>query len=262
LKRSLSKAQVVSILGEYTTSGTAVSVPLGTTRGDNYSSIALGSQFSPAPSVTVDPGTPTAVGTSGPTSSYSSVAPVKVQGGLGTTLSLIGGTNQTGNAQNVTLATTNLGSRFTSLASDVVSVSGNDGSIFALQLTFDLNAANQVGGADNMSLLYYTENSGWELANAGDHGTNDASGSELDFNGSFTAFQQIYGTDLGLYLGAYGVDTTSDTVWAVIDHNSDFGVADQSDLPEAVPEPCTWSLLLGGLGVLGFFSLRTRRASV
>ena len=47
----------------------------------------------------------------------------------------------------VTIATTNVGSSFTSLASDVVTVSGNDGDAFALQLTFDLNAAEQVGGA-------------------------------------------------------------------------------------------------------------------
>ena len=38
-----------SILGEYSTSGTAISVPLGHTPGNNYSGIALGSQFSPRP---------------------------------------------------------------------------------------------------------------------------------------------------------------------------------------------------------------------
>ena len=145
------------------------------------------------------------------------------------------------------------------MASDVVSVTGNDGSLFALQLTFDLSTANQVGGANNMTLLYYTQASGWELANLGDHGTNDASGLELNYKGSFAAFQQTYGTNLSLYLGAYGVDTTNDTVWAVIDHNSEFGVANPLDAPVATPEPSTWAMLIGGLGMLAFWRARTRK---
>ena len=48
-------------------------------------------------------------------------------------------------------------------------------------------------------------------------------------------------------LGDYGVDTTNDVVWAVVDYNAEFAAA----TPATVPEPATfiiWSLL-GALGV-------------
>jgi hypothetical protein len=129
-----------------------------------------------------------------------------------------------------------------------VSISGNDGDIFTAQFTFDLNAANKLGGASQMALLWLDPSTQeWIIANLGDHGTNDATSTEQDFLGSFAAFQATYGTDLSAYLGAYGVDTTNDTVWAVIDHNSDFGVG-----LDAVPEPSTWAMLLGGLALLAF----------
>jgi hypothetical protein len=155
--------------------------------------------------------------------------------------------------ETVTLSTTALGAKFSALASDVVSVSGNDGNIFAVQLTFNLAEANLVGGANKMTLLWLNPaNGGWENAVLGDHETNDATGGELDFQGSFSLFQSGYGTDLDNYLGAYGVDTTNDTVWAVIDHNSNFGVGNLDELPAATPEPSTWAMLLGGLGLIAW----------
>ena len=48
-------------------------------------------------------------------------------------------------------------------------------------------------------------------------------------------------------LGAYGVDTVNDQVWAVIDHNSTFGVALDGQVV-LVPEPSTYALF--GLGAL------------
>ena len=52
-------------------------------------------------------------------------------------------------------------------------------------------------------------------------------------------------------LGHYGIDTGSDTVWAVLNHNSQFAVA--------VPEPSTLMLLAAGLlGVLVFASRKRR----
>jgi hypothetical protein len=48
-------------------------------------------------------------------------------------------------------------------------------------------------------------------------------------------------------LGAYGLDLTNQQVWAVIDHNSDFGVVTDGIL--VVPEPA--ALVLGLLGLAG-----------
>ncbi len=56
----------------------------------------------------------------------------------------------------------------------------------------------------------------------------------------------INDSNVGNYLGSWGVDTATHTVWAVVDHNSEFAV---------VPEPASMSLLLLG-GLLG---LKRRR---
>lgn len=54
-----------------------------------------------------------------------------------------------------------------------------------------------------------------------------------------------YDPSVDFNLGYYGVDPTTSTVWAVVDHNSTFGVADPA------PEPSTGVLLFGGLALLG-----------
>ncbi len=51
-------------------------------------------------------------------------------------------------------------------------------------------------------------------------------------------------------LGTYGVDTSSDSVWAVLNHNNDFA---------AIPEPGVAGLF--GLGVLGFVLISRQRQS-
>ncbi len=185
-------------------------------------------------------------------------------GGRGTTVSIVGGKNTSGSTQTVTLGTTNAGGHFTGMASDVVSVAGNDGSVFSLQLTFDLNTANQMGGSQNMVLLWQNPaNSKWQNAVLGDHGTNTTNSLYLDYQGSFASFESSYGvsdSNLSLYLGAYGVDTTNDTVWAVVDHNSDFVAGNSLLTPQETPEPSTWMMLLGGLGMLAFWRTRKTRA--
>jgi len=57
----------------------------------------------------------------------------------------------------------------------------------------------------------------------------------------FAADNIVTDSNLGDYLGSFGVDTASDTVWAVLDHNSHF---------VTVPEPATVSLLGVGIAAL------------
>jgi hypothetical protein len=252
-----------SVIAQYETS---ISIEGGvTTHYGQPGSFSFSLTTSP---VVVAPVTPTSTpSTVASGTSYSTVTPVTSTGGRGTTVSIQGGKNTSGSAQTVTLGTTNTGAHFTAMASDVVSVSGNDGNVFSLQLTFDLNTANQMGGAQNMTLLWQNPaNSEWENAVLGDHGTNTTNVLYLDYQGSFASFESTYGisdANLSLYLGAYGVDTTNDTVWAVIDHNSSFVAGNTLLLPQdqSVPEPSTWAMLVGGLGMLGLWSKRRTRAT-
>jgi len=67
-----------------------------------------------------------------------------------------------------------------------------------------------------------------------------------NYQGSWDDFLAEYGSggsiNLSLYLGSYGVDIDDDTVWAILDHNSEFAV---------VPEPATlWLLGVGSLALL------------
>lgn len=64
------------------------------------------------------------------------------------------------------------------------------------------------------------------------------------YQGSYDDFLVAYpsiSTNLNDYLGSWGVDTTNNKVWAVLDHNSEFGV---------VPEPSSLPLLCMGLYIV------------
>jgi len=83
----------------------------------------------------------------------------------------------------------------------------------------------------------------WKLAVLGNHGeAGSLAGSYTDLT-----YEDFLTNNLGwnavTMLGAYGVDAASGEVWAVINHNSDFGA-----IAEPVPEPATWVLAILGLG--------------
>ena len=61
-----------------------------------------------------------------------------------------------------------------------------------------------------------------------------------------------------LTLGNYGYDSAKHVAWAVVDHNSEYTVL---GAPESVPEPATWVMMLGGIGVLGCWQRMHRRSN-
>ena len=132
------------------------------------------------------------------------------------------------------------------LYSDVVNLTGVTGgstSIYALQMTYDpstLGGTASAAAAASNGFLYlgYNTSAGttshWVNAVAGNTGTGGQA--VADYQGSYAAYTASVGAGYTLAgaLGAYGVNTANDTVWAVVDHDAEFA---------AVPEPGTIALL-------------------
>lgn len=165
--------------------------------------------------------------------------------GIGTTASLLGGT-AVGDA-NISMAfdTTSTSGQTTTNVSDFLTLTGvhsaglvnpNLTDTFVLQLSYNESIAGAV------YLGYYdTETS--TFVNA-------------VFGNSTGAINNLGDTPYvvgDLTLGDYGYNSTTHTAWAVIDHNSEFAVL------AAVPEPSTWAMLLGGVGMLAFGQRLRRR---
>jgi len=103
---------------------------------------------------------------------------------------------------------------------------------FVLQLSY-------TGSAPGAFLGFFdTGTTPWRNAVTG----NTDGGAGANFvNGAYTAEDFV--------LGDYGIDTSNNTVWAVVDHNSEFAV---------IPEPCIWTLLALASGFLLTFRRRLR----
>jgi hypothetical protein len=122
------------------------------------------------------------------------------------------------------------------IASDILTLWGlqdigsTSSDTYALSLTFDTSAATlaqmQAGNVFIMS-----QDAGGNWVNTCDLNTGGAE------QYVFGAYSDSYG------LGTYGVDTSTGTAWAVVNHDSTFGVA--------VPEPVTMGLLVfGGVAMM------------
>jgi len=123
------------------------------------------------------------------------------------------------------------------LASDRLTINGLDGTTFLLVMDLDMDIPVDASLQDFYLGWFDTGDSTWKNAIEGNHGV---AGSLA--GGYLLPYQSFLSNNGGWnpvsMLGAYGVNTTSNQVWAVIDHNSEFG---------AVPEPSTYALLaLGG----------------
>lgn len=166
-------------------------------------------------------GTAYTVGTSGSLmSSFSG-------GTADTTARIRAGTNSQG-----TTATLDMGFAGTSSASndgirvsDVFSLHGTATDTIALQLN--------LAGLTSSAFLGWLDGGSWVNAVSGNSGSGALAGA---YATSFDTFVANHGGSFNAatMLGAYGVDTVGGSVWAVINHNSDFA---------AIPEPGTGMLL-------------------
>ena len=177
----------------------------------------------------------------GAASSYSSVIPLTSSfagGKPDTTASLIGGTTGGSRTVSTSFSDTSTASNDSLRFSDVLSLSGTGGDIFVLQVS--------VSGVSDNTWIGWLYNGSWVNAVNGNVGSVGSSALSA-YAGSFASSGAAASAD---YLGSYGYDSAGGTVWAVIDHNSDFA---------AIPEPSTCAAL-AGLGILGLAAYRRRRS--
>jgi hypothetical protein len=136
-----------------------------------------------------------------------------------------------------------------SLISDVLNLSGmaNSGSQtdkFTLRMSYSPSALSNdaettLAAAGQIYLVSYNVTTSlWENAVLSNFGTSDV------------VFMGVGSSPDGV-LGHYGISTTSNTVWAVLDHNSQFAV---------VPEPSAIALLCAGAA--SFLARRRRLRKV
>lgn len=177
----------------------------------------------------------------GAASSYSSVIPLTSSfagGKPDTTASLIGGTTGGSRTVSTSFSDTSTASNDNLRFSDVLSLSGTGGDIFVLQVS--------VSGVSDNTWIGWLYNGSWVNAVNGNVGSVGSSALSA-YAGSFASSGATASAD---YLGSYGYDSAGGTVWAVIDHNSDFA---------AIPEPSACAAL-AGLGILGLAAYRRRRS--
>lgn len=152
------------------------------------------------------------------------------------------------------------------MASDIVNLTGMEGA-YVLQmqysessLIFDNASKTEEiyaqGGFLYLAWFEDAANAGGgnvatrEWVNAVDGNSTTGASAVERYQGSYDDYLNDVGQpdagDLGLTLGSWGVDTTDNVVWAVLDHNSEFG---------AVPEPGTFVAML----VSGYLLIRRRK---
>jgi autotransporter-associated beta strand protein len=130
--------------------------------------------------------------------------------------------------------------------SDVLDLTNTHGTIQILQMAYDESLL--AGGSESEILLGWNSSGSW--VNAIDGNTGSAGGSALtNANGGYASLGIL---PTAAYLGSWGRDTTAKTVWAVVNHNSDYAAI------IVVPEPGALSLAGIGAAVAAWCVIRRR----
>ena len=138
---------------------------------------------------------------------------------LGTSLSLLDGTASAAtNVQAAFIAPPN--PAVIQLASDAVDFSGTSSDLVVIQMNYDPAVAQTLFGGETALRLAWLNLSTQEWVHAVLGNT----------RGTPQFFPRAYNAATDLHLGNFGLDTETHVVWAVLNHNSEFGVT-------VVPDP-------------------------
>ena len=155
--------------------------------------------------------------------------------GHSTTLSLLDGTANAANYVEAAFLSSPHANAGLQAFSDAVDFTGTGSDKFVLQLSFDEAAVLAAGLTDlDLHMEWLDPITGaFKDAFMGD---SDGGAAHQFFAGSYLGGAEFQ-------LGNYGVDLVNHVLWAVVDHNSEFVVG------ETVPEPSTFAMMLGGVGM-------------
>jgi autotransporter-associated beta strand protein len=149
-----------------------------------------------------------------------------LEGGTPTTAQILGGSLSVSGTVQTSFGKTSAATNDAARVSDVFSLHGTGSALIVLQLTVPgITADKYLGWLDtNEGSATYGQWVNAVLGNTGGDPPRFVAGA--------------YNPETDYQLGNYGVDPTTGSVWALVNHNSDFAI---------VPEPTALALLTGGL---------------